>query len=603
MSSHPRIHLLDTLLANQIAAGEVVERPASVVKELLENSLDSGAKKIEIDIENGGMQLIQIRDNGCGIRKDDLVLSLSRHATSKISCLDDLEAVMSLGFRGEALASISSVSRMQLVSRTANEKSAWQINCEGRDNPSTVGPASAPQGTGVSVRDLFFNTPARRKFLRSAKTEFNHIEEVVKRIALSRYDVSFILRHQRRIVLDVKAGEGQLIREKRVGKIFGARFLQQSLAIKNQISGLHITGWLGLPDFSRSQMDLQYFYVNGRMIRDRLINHAIRQAYADKLPPGRHAAYVLYLTLDSRQVDVNVHPTKHEVRFHESRLVHDFIYRSLDEALQTTQAELSAVPDAELASQSMNDKTGHYQGDFATQQSNNYRSTPGASRLGHYQVREQMAAYQSLSKPPQPHSYSSSKHSTTSNSELDPALGNLLGVLHNKYVLIENTQGLLMIDLVGMREHVYLLQLQRDLQASALCSQPLLLPETVTLAEQQIESIAAYQAKLQTLGISVETLGLTTLVVRQLPALLREMPVEGFIQLLAQKLLGVNEQRDLSALLPVLARYAAQHQQDTNLMTIKQLSKQFLPVLEQYPQCWRQFSLSQLDELMNPVEA
>lgn len=326
-----RIHLLSPQLANQIAAGEVVERPASVVKELLENSLDAGARRLEVDVEQGGIKLIRLRDDGFGIEKADLSLALSRHATSKIQALEDLEAVSSLGFRGEALASISSVSRLTLTSRSADQDAAWQVRAEGRDMDTTLEPAAHPRGTTVEVRDLFFNTPARRKFLRTEQTEFRHLEEVIKRMALSRFDVAFSLQHNGRRLQQLRPAAGERERERRLASLLGAAFIDQAvhLDVSAEASGLRLWGWIGLPTYSRSQMDQQYFFVNGRIIRDKVVTHAVRQAYTDVLFHGRHPAFVLYLELDPALVDVNVHPTKHEVRFRESRLVHDFIFRTL----------------------------------------------------------------------------------------------------------------------------------------------------------------------------------------------------------------------------------------------------------------------------------
>jgi len=328
-----RIHLLSPRLANQIAAGEVVERPANIVKELVENALDAGARHIDIEAEQGGIKLLRIRDDGCGIDKDDLALSLSRHATSKITTLDDLEAVGSLGFRGEALASISSVTRLTLTSHEQSADTAWQVSAEGRDMVANVSPAAHPVGTTVEVRDLFFNTPARRKFLRTEKTEFSHLEEYVKRLALSRYDVAFSLRHNQRTIHSLRPAARPIDREKRVAALLSPQFIDSSVHIDAEAAGLALQGWVGLPTFSRSQGDMQYFFVNGRVVRDKLVVHAIKQAYRDVLYHGRHPAFVLYLSLDPKLVDVNVHPTKHEVRFRDGRLVHDFLFRTLHKAL------------------------------------------------------------------------------------------------------------------------------------------------------------------------------------------------------------------------------------------------------------------------------
>lgn len=321
------IHILSPQLANQIAAGEVVERPASVIKELVENSLDAGSTQIDIDLEQGGCKLIRIRDNGCGINKDELALALARHATSKISTLDDLDAIISLGFRGEALASISSVSRLTLTSRTAEQSEAWQVYAEGRDMKPTIKPAAHPIGSTVEVLDLFYNTPARRRFLKTEKTEFMHIEEFVRRIALARPDVSFNLQHNGKLVKQYRASE----LEKRVELVCGRAFIQKAVKLDWQHDDLVIQGWVT----SSENSELQYFYVNGRVIKDKLLNHALRQAYNSRT--HEQQSYVVFLQIDPKQVDVNVHPAKHEVRFHEARLVHDFVYQAIVMALESNQ--------------------------------------------------------------------------------------------------------------------------------------------------------------------------------------------------------------------------------------------------------------------------
>lgn len=349
------IQILPARLANQIAAGEVVERPASVVKEIVENSLDSGATSIEIDIEKGGHKRILIRDNGSGIPHEELALALSRHATSKITKLDDLEAICSLGFRGEALASISSVSRLSLSSKPKEQGQAWQAHCEGRDMQVQLNPVAHPDGTSVDVVDLFFNTPARRKFLRTEKTEFTHIDEIVRRIALSRFDVSFSLKHNGKLLRKYPAVKAQSTQQKRLSTICGKEFAEQSIELNSQYQQFELKGWLAQPEQAKSQSDFQYFYVNGRMIRDKLINHAVRQAFEGLVGTDVYPAYVLYLTIEPNQVDVNVHPAKHEVRFHQARLVHDFIYRALTDSLnqyfeqsqQQLGCEVSVLPQAQ----------------------------------------------------------------------------------------------------------------------------------------------------------------------------------------------------------------------------------------------------------------
>lgn len=326
------IHILSPQLANQIAAGEVVERPASVIKELVENSLDAGSTQIDIDLEQGGCKLIRIRDNGCGIAKDELALALARHATSKITTLDDLDSIMSLGFRGEALASISSVARLTLTSRTAEQSEAWQVYAEGRDMQPTIKPAAHPVGSTVEVLDLFYNTPARRRFLKTEKTEFMHIEEFVRRIALARPDVTFNLQHNGKLVKQYRTQE----LAKRVEMVCGRAFMQKAVKLDWQHDDLIIQGWVTSSEVS----DLQYFYVNGRVIKDKLLNHALRQAYVSRT--NEQQSYVVFLQIDPKQVDVNVHPAKHEVRFHEARLVHDFVYQAIVMALESDLPSIAA---------------------------------------------------------------------------------------------------------------------------------------------------------------------------------------------------------------------------------------------------------------------
>ena len=338
------IRLLDNRLANQIAAGEVVERPASVIKELLENSLDAGAQRLSLEVENGGVKLIRIRDDGHGIPKEELALALSRHATSKISALEDLEGVATLGFRGEALASISSVARLTLTSNIEGQESGWQVRVEGRDMEALVTPAPHPVGTTIEAKDLFFNTPARRKFLRTEKTEFTHLEEVVKRLALSRFDVGFTLRHNQRSIHQLRPALTQAEKDRRVAALCGIKFIENAVIIDVEASGLRLSGWVGLPTFARASTDLQYFFVNGRVIRDKLVAHAVRQAYRDVLYNGRHPAFVLYLELDPTLVDVNVHPTKHEVRFRDGRTVHNFLFSTLNRALGEVRPQDQVLP-------------------------------------------------------------------------------------------------------------------------------------------------------------------------------------------------------------------------------------------------------------------
>jgi DNA mismatch repair protein MutL len=327
------IQILPARLANQIAAGEVVERPASVVKELVENSLDAGATRIDVEIEQGGAKCIRITDNGVGVSRQELTLALSRHATSKISHLDDLEAIVSLGFRGEALASVSSVSRLTFTSKPAEQEQAWQAIAEGRDMQVNIQPAAHPQGTTVEVLDLFFNTPARRRFLKTEKTEFQHIDELIKRIALSRFDIAISLKHNNKMIRQYRAAPDQSQQEKRIAAICSEQFIQHAIFFEHDDQALKISGWISDRMSPRPLADVQYCYINGRMIRDKLVNHAIKQVFAHYLPQGMFPGYIIYIECDAKEVDVNVHPAKHEVRFHQARWVHDFICSTLNTSL------------------------------------------------------------------------------------------------------------------------------------------------------------------------------------------------------------------------------------------------------------------------------
>lgn len=539
------IKLLSPRLANQIAAGEVVERPSSVVKELLENSIDAGATRLDIDIEDGGIKLIRIRDNGCGIEKDDLPLALSRHATSKIYELDDLEAVATLGFRGEALASISSVARLALISSTQENDAGWQVVAEGRDMETQVSPAPHPRGTTVEVRDLFFNTPARRKFLRTEKTEYTHLEDVVKRLALSRFDVAFNLRHNGRAIYSWRAGDTQLERERRVAQICGPAFMEHAVHIEIERGNYRLWGWVAQPAFSRSQADLQHFYVNGRAIRDKLVGHAVRQAFQDVLHHGRHPAFVLYLELDASTVDVNVHPTKHEVRFRDNRNVHDFIYSSLHHALANVRPEdtlsrqqqsvdyaatkIEGISAGEFKGQghigftpstnssqsdsvASNSNSGNY---YQQQYSPNYASSSSA-------VREQMAVYSAL--------HNSSQALPESPSEDIPPLGYAIAQLKGIYILAENAQGLIMVDMHAAHERVTYERMKSAFSDGGIQAQPLLVPESIAVSEKEADCADNFQSIFQSLGFELQRAGPETLLIRQIPIILQRAKVEQLVR-------------------------------------------------------------------------
>ncbi|MCI3943493.1 DNA mismatch repair endonuclease MutL [Pseudomonas syringae] len=536
-----RIELLSPLLANQIAAGEVVERPASVIKELLENSLDSGARRIDVDVEQAGIKLLKVRDDGGGISSDDLPLALARHATSKIRDLEDLERVMSLGFRGEALASISSVARLTLTSRTRDADQAWQVETEGRDMAPRVQPAAHPVGTSVEVRDLFFNTPARRKFLKAEKTEFDHLQEVIKRMALARFDVAFHLRHNGKTVLSLHEAHDDTARARRVSAICGPGFLEQALPIEIERNGLHLWGWVGLPTFSRSQADLQYFFVNGRAVRDKLVAHAVRQAYRDVLFNGRHPTFVLFFEVDPAAVDVNVHPTKHEVRFRDGRMVHDFLYGTLHRALGDVRPENQLGGSVPVVTETR--PTGPEAGEFGPQGemrlANNVLEQPqgeafarpagGGSGSGYqYQysprpttgvpVAEAQSAYREFFAP-----LPSATPSTLPESPSDiPPLGYALAQLKGIYILAENAHGLVLVDMHAAHERIMYERLKIAMANEGLSGQPLLVPESLAVSQREADCAEEHIATFQRLGFELQRLGPETLAIRQIPALLKQ---------------------------------------------------------------------------------
>jgi DNA mismatch repair protein MutL len=536
-----KIHLLDPRLANQIAAGEVVERPASVVKELLENSLDAGARRIDLEVEEGGVKLIRVRDDGEGIAREDLPLALSRHATSKITVLEDLESVASLGFRGEALASISSVSRLSLSTAREGSDSGWSARSEGRDMQAVLSPVAHPRGTTVEVRDLFFNTPARRKFLRTEKTEFNHLDEVVKRQALSRYDVGFSLRHNGRAIHSLKPADSQLEQERRLAAVCGPAFMEQALFIDREAMGLRLWGWVALPSFSRSQADLQHFYVNGRYVRDRLVVHAVRQAYRDVLFHGRHPAFVLYLELAPASVDVNVHPTKHEVRFRDGRTVHDFIFRTLHKVLADvrpgtveqnaslpalTSEPMMVMPEIQsgmaLAASDAGSSVGGLAAapiNFASGYQSQYRPQPASSHS--FGVADQQAVYQRLQ---------AAADGDVEGSHLAPPLGYALAQLKGVYILAENQQGLVLVDMHAAHERITYERMKNARDGEGIRSQPLLVPINLAVSEREADCAEQHGEVFAELGMRIERAAAESVIVRELPAILADTSVEQLVR-------------------------------------------------------------------------
>ena len=508
------IRQLPPHLVNQIAAGEVVERPASVVKELMENALDAGAKRIRLEVEEGGLRRIRVSDDGRGIDADQLALALSPHATSKIGSLEDLEGVSSFGFRGEALPSIASVSRLRLASRPADSDTAMEVRAEG-GKVSEPSPAGLPPGTVVEVRDLFFNTPARRKFLKTERTEFNHIDDTVKRLALANMSVAFELHHNGRAVRRFPAADSEQAMIRRVGEVCGEAFVDQALTLDNRHADLQLTGWIARPSFSRSQADLQFFFVNGRLVRDRLVGHAVRQAYRDVLFHGRHPAFVLSLTLDPRRVDVNVHPQKTEVRFRDGRLVHDFLFSTINRALADTRPGQGHSSPAQLP-QAL---TGN--GPAASNPA--LGSWPQPSRQGGLglTVSDSMARYGELARP--------APLARDCEAPIPP-LGFALAQLHGVYVLAENAEGLVLVDMHAAHERIVYEQLKQRWSDDRVRAQRLLVPERMAIASREANALERHLDAMTRLGFELDLAGPETLLVRAVPSLLAQANPLGLVR-------------------------------------------------------------------------
>ena len=502
------IRVLPEQLIHQIAAGEVVERPASVVKELVENSLDAGASVVDVEIEGGGAALVRVRDDGGGIDASELVLALARHATSKIGSIDDLEAVRTLGFRGEALPSIASVSRMRMVSRPAAAAVAYAVTAVDGE-VSGPQPQPHPPGTTVEVRDLFFNVPARRKFLRAQRTQLGQVERLVERLALSRFDVGFRLSSARRVLADHPPARDERSRDARVAAVLGDDFIRHALKLDHEGAGMRLSGWFCLPTYARSQADQQHFFLNGRPLRDKLVASAVRLAYRDVLYHGRHPAYVLYLEMDPARVDVNAHPQKLEVRFRESGLVHDFIFRTLERALGETRPAQSAADDIPAAR-------------FDQRMS----LPPGGPRTSALDLYGTLAAGARDTTPPGqqvPALPAAAEVRDSAPGEPAPGehpLGYAIAQLHGIYILAQAQGGLVLVDMHAAHERTTYERLKAALDARRIASQPLLVPVPLSVSVAEADAADAHAAVLEELGIEVSRAGPTQLLVRAVPALL-----------------------------------------------------------------------------------
>ncbi|HZX90925.1 MAG TPA: DNA mismatch repair endonuclease MutL [Rudaea sp.] len=598
-----RIQQLPQELVNQIAAGEVIERPASVVKELVENSLDAGAARIEIEIEEGGARLIRIRDDGEGIAREELALAVSPHATSKITSLEDLERVRTLGFRGEALPSIASVSRFTLISRPPAQDTAWRLEVEaGRTSASK--PSSHPRGTTTEVRDLFHNVPARRKFLRAERTEFGHIDELVKAIALARPHAEFRLSHNARPVRFLRPAIDEASLAARVGEILGEDFPQQSLRIDYSAANMRLSGWIGLPTVSRSQADQQYFYVNGRLVRDRVVTHAVRQAYADVLFHGRHPAYVLFLEVDPQVVDVNVHPAKSEVRFREGRLVHDFLYRTLNEALAETRA--GAGPGAQPSALSPR---------HSSSPAPDYPSPPAPWRqhglgLG---VRDSSPGYAALfgelagARRNIDGADSGAPSIVPADDTEVPPLGFALAQLAGIYVLAENRQGLVLIDMHAAHERITYEKLKGARTGEGIRARALLVPLALAVSEREAACVEECAGQLAEIGFDMLRSGPQSVTVKSYPGLLDGADVSGLVRdVLADLVAHGNTRRIQESENEVLSTMACHGSVRANRrLTLPEMNALLreMEATERSGQCnhgrptWVQLSVAELDRM------
>jgi DNA mismatch repair protein MutL len=617
------IRLLPDLLINQIAAGEVIDRPAAALKELLENSLDAGATEISVQLDGGGIKLLRVRDNGKGIAKDELALALMRHATSKIDSLEALQQVNSMGFRGEALASMAAVAQLTLTSRTANDEHGWEVtSIDG--HLSAPLPARHGVGTSIELRELYFNTPARRKFLKSEATEFGYCEEAFKRIALSRPEVQFSLQHNGRTVWQLPADPTHL---QRIAAILGAEFGSMAVGVSHSAANLSLHGLAALPAYSRSRNDAQYFFVNGRFVRDKVASHALRQAYQDILHHQRHAAFVLFLELPPEAVDVNVHPAKSEVRFREGQAVHQFIFHTLNKALATPETDTPQPERAptfqppvqqtmalgaaerqatyqvwEMAKQALRDETGN--------PSTSYSPTvhPSTVRQTHDSGRTEFEAV----------GRDLSRRDATGNEQPDlrdaldgehdiPPLGYALAQLAGVYILAQNAHGLVVVDMHAAHERVVYEQLKTSMDHEQLATQPLLIPVTFHADSIEVATVEAHQDALHTLGFEIAPLSPHTLAIRAMPVLLKPSQAEAAARDVLNELRQFGASRVMTerrnALLATLACHGAVRANRQLTLTEMNALLRDMEHTERAEQCnhgrptWRQISMAELDKL------
>jgi len=591
------IQKLSGHLINQIAAGEVVERPASVAKELIENSLDAGARAISVDVIAGGQKLIRIRDDGAGIAKDEIPLALSRHATSKISCLDDLESVVSLGFRGEALPSIASVSRMSLTSSQGD--SAWTVEAE-NGVLSDISPAAHPTGTTVEVHDLFYNTPARKKFLKTERTEFNHIDKWLRRLALARPDVSFELTHNRRTTLKVDSANDEEGKRKRLARICGDEFAAKAVHLYRESDACVLSGWVALPTFNRSQPDMQFWFVNARSIGDRTLSHAVRHAYRDVLFHGRHAAYVLYLTMDPSLVDANAHPAKHEVRFRDGRRLHGFVSQAVEHALSETRPgghDVSRAPTQILGSRV-------YQQSPMSLPMERSGTTSGFTTAPHsadsFSAGDNAAVYDALLG-------GSTVSGQAQQDEQIPPLGFAIAQLKGVYILAENSEGLIIVDMHAAHERIVYEKLKSSFHDKSIVRQPLLVPTVLSVSDKEAALAETSGDAFERLGVLVDRSGPDRITIREIPALLKQGDAEALVRDVLSDLMDAGDSHRIeNDCHDTLATMACHHSIRANrVMTLPEMNALLreMETTDRADQCnhgrptWTSIDLKSLDRL------
>ncbi len=609
------IKKLPNQLIDQIAAGEVVERPASVVKELVENALDAGATVIDIDVQTGGKKRIKITDNGDGITEQDLAMALQRHATSKIQSLDDLESLLSMGFRGEALPSIASVSRFELISRHKDADMAFQINAHGGEIEGPM-PAAHPIGTTIIVSDLFFNTPARRRFMKTDQTEYLRIDELIKRVSLSRFDVTFRLSHNGKMIRNAQgshaAGNSDILKHQRINQLCGKDFIENAIYIEQQRGKLKMSGWVAKPSWNRAQPDRQFFYINNRMIKDKLVGHAIRQAYQDVLFHGRFPAFVLYLDINPELVDVNVHPTKHEVRFRDSKLVHDFIFGSIHQSLAHTRVgEISAthaepLPDYSQMQHRMNFSGGGHAS--SGQGGGMFQSTAPSQgvREASFNYLNQ-SAHASQGMPSYPVENYSNLPSSDHDQQDIPPLGYAKAQVHGVFIIAENQHGLIIVDMHAAHERITYERMKVKFAEDALKNQKLLVPIQVNVSNREVNAVETHRNWFAQLGFEISITGEESLVIRKIPAMLANADVENLIKDVLSEIVALGSSQKIEAQINEIMSTMACHgsvraNRQLSIMEMNALLRDMENTLRS-DQCnhgrptWTQLDMKQLDKL------